>query len=303
LNQLRRDLTLAKTELAALMDLPPRQDFTVAVPDIDALTPIRVDLSPEEIEILSLTYRPELREERYQGRISQVETRKALLRMLPGIEFDTALNFDTNSFLVNSTWAGYGARITWNLLNLIRGPAAMEAAEADVAVAEARRLAVSMAVLVQGHVAWINYHNALKDFETAEALRDVDARLRDQLAARGRAAATGDLPVIRGELELLLSDLRRDLAYAQVNNAAGAILLSIGADPLPETVADGSLETLAEAIREREAAWRRGEYLLPVPDESDAAEDPAETVRRPAVPGPGAAPAGTVSLPAATPAG
>ncbi len=304
LNQLRRDLTLSKTELAALMDLPPRQDFTVAVPDIDALEPIRVDLTPDEIEVMALTWRPELREERYQGRISRIETRKALLRMLPGIEFDTALNFDTNSFLVNHTWAGYGARVTWNLLNLIRGPAAIDAAEAEEAVAEARRLAVSMAVLVQGHVSWINYRNALKDFETAQALRDVDARLRDQFAARGRAAATGDLPVIQGELALLLSDLRRDLAYAEVNNAAGAILLSIGADPLPATVPDGSLETLAAAIRETEAAWRRGEFQPPevAPDQgSEAPGAAAESVsRRPPGPeatGSGSAPTGTVALP------
>ncbi len=262
LQQLRRDLTLAKTELAALMNLPPQQDFTVQVPDATAFRPIEIGLEPEDIEILALTYRPELREERYQTRISQQEARKALLRMLPGIEFDTALNFDTNSFLVNNTWASYGARITWNLFNLISGPARLDAAEAEEEVSEARRQAVSMAVLVQAHVAWINYRNAEEDFETAQALREVDARMLEQLEALGAAAATGDLPVIRGELALLLSDLRRDLAYAELNNASGAILLSIGADPLPASVPDDSLGTLAAAIRETEAAWRRGEFRV-----------------------------------------
>jgi outer membrane protein TolC len=262
LQQLRRDLTLAKTELAALMNLPPQQDFQVVVPQEGEFERTEVGLDPEDIELLALTYRPELREERYQARISQEETRKALLRMLPGIEFDTALNFDTNSFLVNNTWASYGARITWNLFNLINGPARMDAAEAEEEVAEARRQAVSMAVLVQAHVAWINYRNALEDFDTAMALRDVDERMLEQLEAQGAAAAAGELPVIRGELSLLLSDLRRDLAYAELNNASGAILLSIGADPLPTTVPDGSLETLAAAIRETEAAWRRGEFRV-----------------------------------------
>jgi len=260
LQQLRRDLTLAKTELAALMNLPPQQDFRVQVPPV--FEPTLVGLEPEDIELLALTYRPELREERYQARISQQETRKALLRMLPGIEFDTALNFDTNSFLVNNTWASYGARVTWNLFNLISGPARIDAAEAEEEVVEARRLALSMAVLVQAHVAWINYRNALEDYETADRLRDVDSRLLDQLEAQGNAATSGDLPVIRGELALLLSDLRRDLAYAQLNNAAGSILLSIGADPVPSVVPDDSLDTLADAIREAEAAWRRGEFTV-----------------------------------------
>jgi outer membrane protein TolC len=262
LQQLRRDLTLAKTELAALMNLPPDADFAVEVPDDAGFERIEVALEPEDIELLALTYRPELREERYAGRISQAETRKALLRMLPGIEFDTALNFDSNSFLVNNTWASYGARITWNLFNLISGPSRMDAAEAEVEVAEARRMAVSMAVLVQAHVAYINYRNAREDFGTAAQLREVDARMLEQLEAQGAAAASGDLPVIRGELNLLLSDLRRDLAYAELNNASGAILLSIGADPLPASVPDERLDTLAAAIRETEEAWRRGEFTV-----------------------------------------
>ncbi len=262
LQTLRRDLTLAKTELAALMNMPPQQDFEVAIPAEQDFTRIEVALAPEEIELLALTYRPELREERYQRRITQAEARKALLRMLPGIELDTSLNYDSNAFLVNNSWAAYGARITWNLLNLLSGPARMEAAEAEEEVAEARRLAVSMAVLVQAHVAYINYRNAEQDYETAARLREIDLRMLDQLEAQGAAAATGDLPVIRGELELLLSDLRRDLAYAELNNASGAILLSIGADPLPAAVPDGSLDTLAGAIRATEAAWRRGEFMV-----------------------------------------
>lgn len=303
LQQLRRDLTLAKTELAALMNLPPQQDFTVQVPDATAFEPIEIGLEPEDIEILALTYRPELREERYQTRISQQEARKALLRMLPGIEFDTALNFDTNSFLVNNTWASYGARITWNLFNLISGPARLDAAEAEEEVTEARRQAVSMAVLVQAHVAWINYRNAEEDFETAQALREVDARMLEQLEARGAAAATGDLPVIRGELALLLSDLRRDLAYAELNNASGAILLSIGADPLPTSVPDDSLDTLAAAIRETEAAWQRGEFRVNTAEVEIPPLGATPPAVVPAEPAPGGVPTDLLSgVPAGGPA-
>ena len=121
-----------------------------------------------------------------------------------------------------------------------------------------------MAVLVQAHVAYINVRNAERDFDTAARLRDVDRRMLRQLEAQARTA-TGDLPVIRGELNLLLSDLRRDLAYAELNNAGGAILVSIGADPLPESLPDASLDTLADAIRSTEAAWRSGVFAVDAP--------------------------------------
>lgn len=261
LQALRGDLTLAKTELAALMNMPPRGDFEVEIPQQDDFRALDIAMLPEQLELMALTYRPELREERYQSRISQTEVRRELLRMLPGIELDTSINYDGNAFLVNNAWAGYGAQITWNLLNLISGPRRIEAAEAGEAVAEARRLAVSMAVLVQVHVAYINFRNAEEDFDTAARLRDIDLRLLEQLEAQA-AGATGDLPVIRGELNLLLSDLRRDLAYAEMNNASGAVLLSVGADPLPEALPDASLDTLAEAIRNSEAAWRTGVFVI-----------------------------------------
>ncbi|KPX91409.1 Outer membrane efflux protein [Pseudomonas meliae] len=39
------------------------------------------------LETEALASRPELREQDYQTRISSAETRKAMLRMLPGLEF------------------------------------------------------------------------------------------------------------------------------------------------------------------------------------------------------------------------
>jgi hypothetical protein len=49
---------------------------------------LKVDLASLEQE--ALTSRPELREQDYQSRISAAETRKAMLRLLPGLEFSAA---------------------------------------------------------------------------------------------------------------------------------------------------------------------------------------------------------------------
>src|SRR5690606_39818356 len=95
-------------------------------------------------EQLALASRPELREQDYQTRISAAETRKAMLRLLPGLEFSAGGHYDSNSFLVNQSWADYGVKVTWNLFNVLSAPAAIDVAKAGQQVADARRQAMSI---------------------------------------------------------------------------------------------------------------------------------------------------------------
>lgn len=105
------------------------------------------------LETEALASRPELREQDYQTRISSAETRKAMLRMLPGLEFSAGGHYDSNSFLVNDKWADLGVKVTWNLFNVLSAPAAIDVAKAGEEVATARRQAMSIAVLAQLYVA------------------------------------------------------------------------------------------------------------------------------------------------------
>ena len=89
---------------------------------------LKVNLASLEQE--ALANRPELREQDYQTRISAAETRKAMLRLLPGLEFSAGGHYDSNSFLVDNRWADYGAKVTWNLFNVLSAPAAIDAAKA-----------------------------------------------------------------------------------------------------------------------------------------------------------------------------
>lgn len=267
----RRELRLAKTELAALINIRPGEDFSLEAPETQgAMPPVTSD--PADLERLALANRPEVRELDYQTRISQQETRKALLRLLPGIELDLGAHYDSNKYLVNNDWADYGVKLTWNLLNILRIPGAMAVAEANEDVVDARRMAISMAVLAQVHVAQTNYEEARRQYETARELSELDNRILDQARA---AAGTrvGDLQVIQTELAAVQTELRRDLAFADANNAFGRLFLSIGADPLPEGLSAPTVSTLATAIGTTEAAWRAGRpTFAPVPDAVDKPE-------------------------------
>ncbi|CAH0303181.1 hypothetical protein SRABI06_04635 [Pseudomonas brassicacearum] len=261
LEEQRRALSLAKTELATLINLPLGTELTLATQDEYAIPELKVDLARLEQE--ALASRPELREQDYQTRITAAETRKAMLRLLPGLEFSAGGHYDSNSFLVEQGWADYGVKVTWNLFNVISAPAAIDVAKAGEEVASARRQAMSIAVLAQLYVANANYREALRQFKTSQQLADIDGQIVGQLRNRHQAAGIGELDLIQGELNTLQADLRRDLAYADLRNAYGQIFASAGLDPLPNEVQSTAVQSIATALANREAAWAQGDITLP----------------------------------------
>ncbi len=262
LEEQRRALSLAKTELATLINLPMGTELTLATDNGYEIPELKVDLASLEQE--ALTSRPELREQDYQSRISAAETRKAMLRLLPGLEFSAGGHYDSNSFLVEQGWADYGVKVTWNLFNVISAPAAIDVAKAGEEVATARRQAMSIAVLAQLYVANANYREALRQFKTNQQLSDIDGQIVGQLRNRHQAEGIGELDLIQGELNTLQADLRRDLSYADLRNAYGQIFASAGLDPLPDQVQSTQVQSIATALANREAAWAAGDISVPV---------------------------------------
>jgi len=105
LTEVRRKLLLAKAELAALINVPPGANFSVAVPDLTGLANPHLQARITDLQKAALLNRPELREEDYKKRISLTEVDAAYVRLLPGIELKAGGNWDSNSFLYANTWA------------------------------------------------------------------------------------------------------------------------------------------------------------------------------------------------------
>ena len=261
LEQQRRALSLAKTELATLINLAPGTSFTLAESGDYQVPELKVELA--QLEQLALANRPELREQDYQTRISAAETRKAMLRLLPGLEFSAGGHYDSNSFLVNQSWADYGVKVTWNLFNVLSAPAAIDVAKAGQQVADARRQAMSMAVLAQLYVANANFHESQRQFQTSQQLADLDGQIAEQMRNRHKAQNIGELELIQAELNTLQADLRRDLAYAELRNSYGQLFASVGVDPLPRELPSTQLSDIAQALSDSESRWQAGDIQLP----------------------------------------
>ena len=249
LEAIRAELAQAKPHLAALMDLDPGQPFELAgsgmaVPVLQAGLPAMVDTA--------LLNRPELVEARYTERIGVTETKKAMAKLMPGLQLELGEHYDSNSFLVNSQWTDVGLHLSWNLFNLLSAKQITQTAQAQVEVARMQRMALSMAVLSQVYIAYRDFQGRSRQYELAARLDEVDHQLLDQTRNEARSDAQGKLPQIRAELSALYSDLRVQQDYGGLQNAYGAILATLGVDPLPDEVDAHDIATLAAAVEKSE---------------------------------------------------
>ena len=266
LERQRREGRRIGLELAELIGLGPGAQYRLALPLERLPPPRRPVLDIAALETLALRQRPELREAQLSGRIAAAEARKALLRVLPGIELSAGAHTDSNSFLVKDSWASLGAQVSLNLAQLFTAPAAMAAAAAGVALERARREALAMAVLTQLHVALAGFEEALAQYATSSQIAETQDEIVAQLRSGARLGVMNEMEAVLAELEAVRTALDRDLAFVEIEESFGRIFAAAGADILPGgTAAPGPAmtpEALAAGIAAAERAWMRGEAAM-----------------------------------------
>ncbi len=256
LESLRDELRQAHTELASLMNMDPRNRFVLAEIGI-LVPPIEFeDADVENLEKIALTSRPELYEADYQERINIDEVHKSMLRLFPGLDLRLGKNYTSNSFTINKNWVEAGAAFSLNLIDLASGPSQMELAKAQVEVSKSQRLALSMAILSQVHLAHQQYLSLLTQYERSRELREVNNKIAAHLRKARSGQAESEIKEIRAETASITSELDEYKTYASLQNALGRIHSSVGLDPLPASLKDGKLSTLAKAIEVKYRTWK-----------------------------------------------
>ena len=264
----QRALINSKNELATLMGLLPGQKFTLAKKDT-YLTNVNMDIqSMEEIALLS---RPELMESRYQKRISSKDTRAAMLALIPSLKFNAAYAYTNNQYLINQDTVEYGASIGGNLFDIFSIGATRKASKANEELVSERHLAIAMTVLSQVHLSNINYDLAIEEYDTAQRYLDVATRISKQVKNAQKVSRFGELEVIREEASLLVAELRKDLAFSEMQHSIGQIYASLGKDILPADHQNLSIEDLSKSIKNNLSEWGvsyQATVKIPVDDQN-----------------------------------
>ena len=245
---LQRDLSVARTQLTALINLDPNSALTLSAPtDAERQIPL-FSYGIETMENMAMTLRPELREEEYQKRIDATETRLAILQMIPGLGFSSGYNISTNRLLYHQNWLQGSMQMAWNLVNIVKAPTIFSMAEAREKVTQARRLSMGMAVLTQVHVAKIRYDQTLEEYKLLSQMSDIAKRVHNHTGHAKTLQTKTDLQRIQSKARAVYRHLQKELAYAELHNAAGRLYLSIGVDPLPDTLESHNLADLSKIL-------------------------------------------------------
>ncbi|GED21234.1 hypothetical protein HHA01_02110 [Halomonas halmophila] len=248
--ELRRDLFVAKNQLAALMNLPQGQEFSVVMPRHPELqTPITT-LSPEAMTEAALRNRPEMREVAYRLRINKQEEKATVLEMLPSIRGYLGANFDTNDFLVNQNWTGWGARVSWDLMSLAQYPARQQAVEYQGKLLDARALALTQSIATQVYVAHKRFTSLQDEVEIAEEYHETSQRIFAQARNEYEAGFGSQREMVREQLKAILASLRFDATYAEMQGAFANVHAAMGLNAY-----DGEMSG-QESLKEIEAALR-----------------------------------------------
>ncbi len=245
LNQKRQQMEMAKSELLALMNVPPG---TQVVLDDKPLPLSAVPQDVNKLEQMALERRPELREEDYKARIDSYETKRQIASLLPNLNLFAGVNYDSNDYLYNDSWVQGGVGVSMNLFKLLSIPAINNNNDARKQTDDARRMALSMAVLTQVRVALERYKLAVYDFQIADQSAQVDQRLASISRAGSDNSLTSDLETLRTQARSIVSRFQMAGSYAEAQAAYGRVLNSVGIDLLPDQVQQTDVASLSRAI-------------------------------------------------------
>lgn len=255
LEAIDQELATAKIELAALINAPIGQSFTLQAPE-ETVNHDVLSVPASQMEERVMFQNPDIREHYYNARIAREETRKTLVRLFPNLLINYGYNYDTDKYLLNNNWREASAVLSFNIFNLLTGPSQMKLAEAGVGLADQRRVAIQMAVLAQVHIARQQVANAINQFERADAIWETDRRISEHMKNREVTQTQGKLESVANQTTAILSLLRRYQALAQAQAAEARLQATLGAEPMIGSVDEITLADLTRDLSLRGNVWK-----------------------------------------------
>jgi hypothetical protein len=179
-------------------------------------------------EWAALQSRPEMREEILKKNMTVRDTRREVMQTFPGINLLASNEYDSNKFLVDPSWSNFSAKIAQSITSIFTLPKRYEAAKNKEAIADARRQALSSAILAQVHIARARL-SATSDASNAMRLSQKAAGRKSSALAgkRAQGMASGQ-DALLAQIESDIEKIRAGLAYADLQDAYAAMNTTLG---------------------------------------------------------------------------
>ena len=230
LDDLRLQLDGAKIELSTFLNLRPGEDYELATDTLpmNPLSEIGEDI--HDLEIYAMLNRPEIIEEDYNYRIENLEKRYFWINTLPIIEPNLRYNYDSNPFLLNSSWMSLSARVAYNLLDPLLNDKKKESVEQQVIIAKMKRDAQLLAVLAQVNISYLQHKAAIQNYKNSNELKELQSKITGEIAKNVKAEITTDQELIISEAESFLTEVENLFDYIDVQRALANMMVAVGYD-------------------------------------------------------------------------
>jgi Outer membrane efflux protein len=169
---------------------------------------------------------------------------------LPGIQVYGGTSWDSNDLLFNNNWLSWGAKASWNAMRIFAYPAIKKEGEARQNLGRQQALAMTMAVFTQVHAARARFAHSAEILQDSSESYSVQKKILAQVQSSAAENAASEQSLIREEMNTLLSSVKYDVAYADLQNAFANVYSSIGIDPYGENITGAeSVKDLSTALR------------------------------------------------------
>ncbi|MBO4519791.1 MAG: TolC family protein [Alphaproteobacteria bacterium] len=272
LSEMKKELLLSRESLAALMNLKPGTRYRLVGSENGNFVLPEIRSNLDRLEWLALMNRPELREEDYKLQNTRLAAKKALLKLLPGINLSASANYDSDDFLSHNSWLQAAAQLGWNLLNPARMQKTLAYGEVKEAVDNLNRQVTAMTVLTQTHIGWGRYQGAKETYQLSVEIAEVAQKLAQQASENAKTDVLAEAEKVSTAARALFAKLRSAMNWAELQDATGYVFVTLGLDPLPADFASNDLGTISRALERVMTAWDMGRFtnedyprLPPVP--------------------------------------
>ena len=128
LEAIGHELSSAQVDLAQLINAPLGQTLVLAEQDRPDVAQMLLQMPITRMEDAVLANNPDLREAHYSSRLARDEVRRTMARLFPNVSLNLGAEYDSDSYQVNRHWQDAGLQLSFNLLNLLSGPAQIQLA-------------------------------------------------------------------------------------------------------------------------------------------------------------------------------
>lgn len=258
LSLIDQDLSTARVELNQLINLPAKSDFKLEDPESLPVPHSYTNAQVEDFELRAMVANADLKESIYNARIAVEETRKSLLRLFPGLTFNTGMQRSTNSYYINKDWVESSANISFNFLNLLSAPTAIKNADQNKELAAQKRMMMQMAILSQVHLSKIQLGNTNALYQQSSQIDTVDKRIAEITTQKYQQGKASKAEKVSADSSYIISKLRKFQALSQLFAASGKMQATTGLEPNFKSLDEISLPELTAKVNETFNAWNSG---------------------------------------------